>query len=381
MRIQARISWLVWGTLAILGVIGVWQRFTSGHLLANYGSYVPWGLWVAAYIYFVGLSAGAFLLSSLTYVFKVKALEPIGRLAIVISVITLLMALLSIWFDIGHMERFWFVFTRPNFHSMMAWMVWLYTAYFLLLIAELFLAFKPPSILRDQWLRILGSVGVPLAIAFHGGVGALFAVVGARVYWHSSLFPIFFLSGALTSGGALLLATVAWGWPESGERHQNLVRLLSRITLGLLLFDLLLEWAEISIPWWGGLAEHLAGLKLMLFGPFWWVFWIAHLLLGSLIPIFLLVRWPANPKLVGLAGALIAVLFMSVRLNVVIPGLAVPILPGIEEAIRHPRLATFYVPSLHEWLVLMFVVAVGILLFKFASTRFHLFETPSGVKS
>lgn len=381
MRIQARISWLVWGTLAILGIIGVWQRFTYGHRLTNYGSYVPWGLWVAAYIYFVGLSAGAFLLSSLTYVFKVKALEPIGRLALVISVITLLMALLCIWFDIGHMERFWLVFARPNFHSMMAWMVWLYTAYFLLLIAELFLAFRPASALRDQWLKILGSLGVPLAIAFHGGVGALFAVVGARVYWHSSLFPILFLSGALTSGGALLLATVAWGWPQSDQRHQNLVRLLSRITLGLLLFDLLLEWAEISIPWWGGLAEHVAGLKLMLFGPFWWVFWITHLLLGSLIPIFLLVRWPANPQRAGVAGALVAILFMSVRLNVVIPGSAVPILPGIEEAVLHPRLTTFYVPSLHEWLVLMFVIAVGILLFKFASTRFRLFETPSGVRS
>jgi len=378
-----RAGWWLWGVLAFLGVVGVWQRLTHGHLLAAYGSYVPWGLWVAAYIYFVGLSAGAFLISSLVYVFKVKAMEPIGRLSLVIAVITLFMALLSIWFDLGHMERFWYVFSRPNFRSIMAWMIWMYTAYLILLITELLLAFAQPTPLRRRWLTLLGSLGVPLAIAFHGGVGALFAVVGARPYWHSSLFPILFLSGALTSGGALLLSVVAWLWPRRpgasveraarDEAHRQLVMLLARITLGLLVFDLLLEWAEISVPWWGGMAEHVAGLRLMLFGPFWWVFWIVHLLLGSLVPVILLIRVPSDPRWAGLAGALVAILFMSVRLNIVIPGLAVPILPGLEQAIRHTRLMTYYVPSLHEWLVLAFVVALGTLTFGLARKYLNLF--------
>ncbi|MBI1953208.1 MAG: polysulfide reductase NrfD [Candidatus Omnitrophica bacterium] len=367
-------GWRVWGILAILGAIGVFQRFAFGHQLAAYGSLVPWGLWVAAYIYFVGLSAGAFLLSSLVYVFKVKALESIGRLALVTAVITLFMALVSIWFDIGHMERFWYVFLRPNFRSMMAWMIWMYTAYFLLLLVELRLAFQPGSLKRDRLLSLLGSVGVPLAIAFHGGVGALFAVVGARPYWHTGLFPILFLSGALTSGGALLLAVVALRWPEKDESHGRLVRLLSKITLGLLLFDLLLEWAEVSVPLWGGTAYHTEGLKLMLFGPFWWVFWIFHLFLGSLVPIWLLVRFPTDTQKAGWAGALIAVLFMSVRLNIVIPGLAVPILPGLDQAVLNPRLTASYVPSLHEWLVLAFVVALGLGMFGASRKFLNLYE-------
>lgn len=361
-------GWFCFGALALLGLIGISQRFIFGHQLAHYGSYVPWGLWVAAYIYFVGLSAGAFLLSSLVYVFRVKTLEPIGRLALVVSVITLFMALLSIWFDIGHMERFWYVFIWPNFSSMMTWMIWLYTAYFILLLAELYLVFRP-AVRNLRLLPILGGLGIPLAIAFHGGVGALFAVVGARPYWHTSLFPILFLSGALTSGGALLLAIVAWIWPSQNPGHLPLVKLLAKITLGLLLFDLLLEWAEISVPLWGGMAEHVSGLKLMLFGPFWWVFWMGHLLLGSLIPIWLLIRKSSDPKALGLAGALIALFFMSVRLNIVIPGLATPVLHGLEGAIRNLRLTTFYVPSLHEWLVLCFVVAVGILMFGLARRR------------
>lgn len=363
-----KLGWFGFAALIVLGLIGVAQRFLYGHQLANYGSYVPWGLWVAAYIYFVGLSAGAFLLSSLVYVFRVKILEPIGKLSLVVAVITLFMALISIWFDIGHMERFWYVFIRPNFSSMMAWMIWLYTAYFILLLAELFLVFQP-STKNQRYLLALSVLGVPLAIAFHGGVGALFAVVGARPYWHTSLFPILFLSGALTSGGALLLTIVAWTWPAHSPGHFQLVRLLSKITLGLLLFDLLLEWAEISVPLWGGMAEHVQGIKLMLFGPFWWVFWIGHLLLGSLIPIWLLIRKSSDPKTLGWAGALIALFFMSVRLNIVIPGLATPILHGLEGAIRNPRLTTFYVPSLHEWLVLCFVVAIGIWMFWLARRK------------
>ena len=45
----------------LLGIYGWYDRFAYGHLHANYGSIVTWGLWIAAYIYFIGLSAGSFL--------------------------------------------------------------------------------------------------------------------------------------------------------------------------------------------------------------------------------------------------------------------------------------------------------------------------------
>ncbi len=175
--------------------------------------------------------------------FQIKALRKIGRLALFTAALTLMMALLSIWFDLGHMWRAYEVMTRPNFTSMMAWMVWLYSAYFLLILAELWfelrcdlaalatrpglfrpvyrvlsLGWKCPQTTQEaeachrqseRVMRVLGSLGVPLAIAFHGGVGALFATLSARPYWHSSLFPIMFLTGALVSGGALILAMTA----------------------------------------------------------------------------------------------------------------------------------------------------------------------------
>ena len=53
-----KIFWGITIVALIFGLIGLFDRMTNGHLHTNYGSYVPWGLWVAGYIYLIGLSAG-----------------------------------------------------------------------------------------------------------------------------------------------------------------------------------------------------------------------------------------------------------------------------------------------------------------------------------
>lgn len=384
---------LAWGAASAYGAAGLIQRLLTGHELANYGSYVPWGLWVAEYIYFVGLSAGAFLLSSLVYVFGVKRLEPIGKLALFTAFVTLLSALLAIWLDLGHPFRFWNVYTSPQPTSMMAWMVWLYTGYFLLVMAELWLALRGDLVTRSgqsgpigrlaglltfgfrdatpvaqaadrRRLRILGILGIPLAVAFHGGVGALFGVIGARPYWNTSLFPIIFLISALASGGALLTFVVAYFWPaQQTQQHRDTVSLLGRLTLGLLAFDLLMEWAEVSINLYAAIPAHSDAYRAMLFGPFWWVFWIGHLALGSALPIALLALFPRSPKIVGAAGGIIAALFITVRTNIVVPGLVIPELRGLERAYTDARLTFSYMPSLLEYQVALFVATLGVALF------------------
>ncbi|GAB6166346.1 polysulfide reductase NrfD [Thermostilla marina] len=386
---------LIWLVLLLVGLPGVVTWLTSGRDAAAYGSYVPWGLWVSAYIYFIGLSAGAFLLSSLVYVFGVKKLEKIGRMALILAVTTLFIALLSIWIDLGHKWRFWEVFTRPHFTSMMAWMVWLYTAYFILILAELWfdlrcdlsqlasqggslaplyrllsLGHKCPSgdgaaACREKsrkTLQVLGALGIPLAIAFHGGVGALFATLSARPYWHSSLVPIFFLTGALLSGGGLLMAIVALTGDDN-EQTRDVLKFLGKIVLGLLVFDLLLEWAEFSIPLWYAVGSENAPIYMVLFGKFWYVFWIVHLLLGAAIPLVLLLAKPGSRVASLVGGGLIALTFLAVRLNIVIPAQVVPQLEGLQNAFIDKRLRFEYVPSVFEWSMVAFIAALGITIF------------------
>jgi molybdopterin-containing oxidoreductase family membrane subunit len=391
-RTTKAILWVLWLAASAFGAAGIWDRFAHGHRDANYGSYIVWGLWVSAYIYYIGLSAGAFLLSSLIYVAGLKKLERIGKMALLVAVITLCMALLSIFFDLGRMERAHRVMTSPNFSSMMGWMVWLYSAYFLLLLAELWFALRPDlavwaarSDWRGQigrliartkgplneaqaadahsWLRWLGTFGVPLAITFHGGVGALLGTVSARSYWHTPLMPILFLVGALLSGGALMTFAVAAFWPHRDVAWRETLHLLGKIVLGLVAFDLLLEWAEISIPLWYGVGHEATLMKRVLFGEYWYAFWIFHILLGAIVPSLLILFRRRSPFAVGSAGLLVACTFLAVRLNMVVPGLVDPNLHELETAFTDRRLVFHYLPSMFEWQVTLGMVAMGCALF------------------
>ena len=387
-----RAFWAV-GFLGLIPLgIGIYVRLTTGHEEASYGSIVPWGLWVAQYIYFIGLSAGSFLLSSLVYVFGVKRFEPIGRLAVFTAIVALVLALLTIWMDIGHLERFWHVFVYPNFTSPMAWMIWLYTAYFVLLIAEFWLLMRRDLVVARRlpgWrglaariaalrarddsdesleadmrkVKVIAAIGVPLAILFHGGVGALFGVLSSRPYWHSGLFPIIFLASALASGGALL--TVASAIFQEGWRaHRQMIIDLGRVVLGLLLLDALFQFSEILVGVYGSEPGYVASLQLALQGPYWYVFWIGQVGIGLALPIAILAtRLGRDPRFVTLACAAVVLGFIGVRLNIVIPGMAVEEIAGLVRAVDDPRYMSDYFPSGFEWLVSFGVGGFGLILF------------------
>jgi len=376
-----------------VGAFGLYDRLVWEHLHVDYGTAVPWGLWVAAYAYLIGISAGAFLLSTLVYAFGVKRLEPIGKLALFTAVCALGVAMFSIVLDLGRPERSLELFTRTNFHSVMGWMIWLYSAYFVLLVAELWVALRadfvawserrgisgtlarvltagrrdvsPEALERDRGiLRVLAALGIPLATAFHGGVGALFGAAIARPYWNTGLTPIIFLIGALLSGGALLtFVAMVFGPAPGSQEHTETVVFLGRIVLGLLLFDALLEWAEYSIGLYGGIPAEVDALRVFLFGSYAWVFWGVHVALGVAVPALILTVRGKSPVWVGLAGLLIAVTFFSVRLNIVIPALVTPELH--DEALQGVfiRPAVTYFPTLTEWLTQLWICATGALAF------------------
>jgi len=395
---------MLWLAALAVGLVGVIQRLVSQHELANYTSAIPWGLWVSLYVNFISVSAGAFLLSALVYVFGMRRLEPVGKLALFTALVSLVTALIFIWFDLGHMERFYRVFTDGNPMSMMAWMVWLYTAYFVVLVVELWFAMRadlvetagepglkgrvaslllgrfreafgqrgilPLSERHDREkdmrvVRTLGAIGVPLAVGFHGGVGALFGVVGARGFWNAPLYPVMFIIAALTTGGALLAAAVAFFWPDrDSEKHRDLVNSLTSITIGLLAVYIILLWSEYSITWYADIPATAEPLYQVLGGPYPWVFWVFTVALGATIPIALfMVNRGRSTVLAGLACAFIVVGFVGNRLNVVIPGLVVPQIEGLDTAYIDSRLSYDYFPSLMEWLVVIFVGAVGVAIF------------------
>ena len=209
---------------------------------------------------------------------------------------------------------------------------------------------------------MLGILEIPLVIAFCGGVGLLFATVAAHPVWHHPIYPVLFVTDSLVSGGALLLALVALTRDGGTDEGRSLLKTLSYTIAGLVVFDLLLECSRFATPLWHVAGGESEAIRLILFGKFWYVFWIVHILLGAGIPLILLLWKPASRSAAALGGGLVASTFLAVRLNIVIPGQVIPALKGLEEAYVGRRLAFDYVPSVFEWSVVMFLAAAGIAL-------------------
>ncbi len=384
--------WVIFALIFALGIPGLYDRLVYGHLHVNYGQFVTWGLWVTVYVFFIGADTGAFLLSTLAYVFGIKKYEPLGRLSLFTALITLLASVILITFDLGHPLRAIRVVISPNFSSMLAWVVWLYIIYTIILVSELWLLMRvdlvraksrggisglsarilafgsrqtsPESVKRDRRIvRILGVVGIFVSIAFLGAVGAIFAVVGARPFWHTGLLPITFLVSAVLSGGALVVC-LAPLFVRGGEGFREVVGSLAKLLGWLLAFGLLTLISEIVVTLKGGIPSHTAALWIMMTGRFAWVFWVLQIGGGIFIPLFLLFGRPRlNLKTSAIASFLILIGVFAFRLNMVIPQLSVPAFPGLPEAYHSSRTLTSYIPSLTEWALLFFVVGFAGLIF------------------
>lgn len=351
-----RALWILTLVGFVIGLVGVFQRVVGGHTVAAYNTYVPWGLWVAAYAMMIGLSVGAYLVVALAYGFRVQALKPVAPIALFAALATLAGGLMAIWLDLGHPARFWRLFLATNPTSIMGLMVWFYTLYGILLIALIVLTQRNPD---ARSVRSLSLLGLPLVIIFGGAEGALFGVVSAQALWESGLTPILFLVEGALSGVALVLFLSV----VLDRATEEAMRWLRGLVLGLLAAAIVLEWAEISTALYAGIPAKTASLNLVLFGPFWWVFWFFHVGLGIVVPALLLLFLNRQPWALATAGGLLALTAIASKLNLVIPALVVPEFEGLRTAFTGTGLTFNYFPTLAEWLLLVWIVSLSALVF------------------
>ncbi|WP_048600921.1 NrfD/PsrC family molybdoenzyme membrane anchor subunit [Rubeoparvulum massiliense] len=384
-------GWII--TLSLLFLAGgyfIAERLIRGLEVTNLTSSMPWGAWIAFYIFFVGLSAGSFLLSSLIYVFNMREFEKVGKAALFTAIICMVVAGTFVFVDLGRPERVLNAIIFWNVTSILSWEVHFYIVYVLLLSVELYIAMREDLVRlrtsetikgkiarlltskksvisaytqkRDHlWMKILGMIGIPLAIfGVHGGTGTLFAVVKARVGWNTALFPIIFVVSAMVSGTALLLAMyIIKRKAQRKSIDQKMVQKLSALMIAFLIVDLGLQFFEYLVGFYGLEHEHLATLRTTMASPFSWSFWGVQLFLGSLIPIVLFfwrrTRTSVNAMLA--AAILIVIGIIGVRFNIVVPALIVPLFDGLP--------AGYYYPTLSEWMSTIGIIAFGLLLYTF----------------
>jgi protein NrfD len=360
--------WMLGIVALLVGGIGLVQRFLYGLRPTDLGSFVPWGLWVAAYEYFVWLEVGSlFMFTLLVYIFKWKApLAGMARTLYLTAVAILGMALILIGLDLGHPLRVWHVVAYPQWGSLMTWMIWLHILYMGVLLGKLAIELRPPSARLKQVSTWLSYASLPLGMALVVVAGSVFGVVLARPSWQGTALPLYFLLSALVAGTGLLTFQFIWFWP--GKRDQAYLAMaqrLGQLLLGLLIVGLIASALGGLVILYPGVPAQATALQLTLFGPYWWVYWIFHIGLGVIVPIGLLLTTTQTARRIGVAAGLLIVTFIAVPLNIVIPPqLAVEAVEkGLVTAYQGPGLAASYFPTMSEWLLLLFALAFGLLVF------------------
>ena len=168
---------------------------------------LQWSVLIVLYPFITGLVAGAFILASLERVFRVEAVKPTYRLALLTALAFLLDAPLPLQLHLGHPERSPEMYFTPHSTSAMAMFGYVYLWYLMaVLVLEIWLDYRRDIVLWSQeskgLLRLiykvmtLGSsniserslaidervgwivtlIGIPSAFLLHGYVGFIFRI-------------------------------------------------------------------------------------------------------------------------------------------------------------------------------------------------------------
>ena len=388
---RLRVAWYAFvGLLVAGGAYAAYLRLTQGMASTNLTSIVPWGAWVAFYIYFVGLSAGAFLVSTLANVFDVGKMHRIDRDALFAAIISMAVALLFVWIDLGRMDRMYYPFIWRQFTSALSWEVHAYVAYIGILVTELYFSMRidlarvaertsglkkrfyaalalgrldtseGSEAFDQRWLKRAGIVGIPLAIFMvHGGTGVLFAVSKARPYWNSGLFPVIFVISALLSGTALVMVIYVLRTRlfDGDSVDPDLLDRLAQLLIGFIIIDAALTAIETFIAIASVHPHEIETWNVIMYGPMSWSFWWFMIGFSWVFPMVLLSNrsWRRTPAVMVLAGLSVVVGIVAVRFNIVVPAQVMPVMEGLPHG--------SYFPTVVEWGTSVGMIGVGLLLY------------------
>jgi molybdopterin-containing oxidoreductase family membrane subunit len=227
------------GTLGYLGAMA-WL-FMEGVGLWGINIPVGWGFAIANFVWWIGIGHAGTFISAVLLLLRQKWRTSINRFA---EAMTLIAASMAGLFPILHLGRPWFTYWLapypdrmnlwPQWRSPLVWDVFAISTYLLVSLLFFYLGLLPDlATLRDRavgrfkrvayglaalgwrgearhWARhesgylLLAGLATPLVVSVHSVVAMDFAI-GNTPGYHSTIFPPYFVAGALFSGFAMVL--------------------------------------------------------------------------------------------------------------------------------------------------------------------------------
>jgi Ni/Fe-hydrogenase subunit HybB-like protein len=319
---------------------------------------LQWSVLIVLYPFLTGLVAGAFILASLERVFRVEAVKPTYRLALLTALAFLIVAPLPLQLHLGHPERSLEMYLTPHRASAMAMFGFVYLWYLMaVLLLEIWLDYRRDIVLMAQSSRgikrllyralSLGSdnisegalrvddrvgwtvtlIGIPSAFMLHGYVGFIFGSVKANPWWSTPLMPVVFLFSAMVSGIALvLLMYMVTSLIRRTAIDMNCLDTIAKYLFYTFVIDFTLEMLDLIHRIYEA-DESFRSLDFMVHTRLFLSQIVLQIFLGTLAPLALLaltqlmrLAVPVRKRMYALAAILTIIGIFAMRWNVVIGG-------------------------------------------------------------
>ncbi|HOI30840.1 MAG TPA: polysulfide reductase NrfD [Melioribacteraceae bacterium] len=302
-------------TLSMLGlfVIGLGLTFWYGVGMWGNNNPVGWAFDIVNFVFWVGIGHAGTLISAILFLFRQKWRTGIARFAEGMTIFAVMTALL---FPLIHVGRPWldgWLMPYPNQHGLwvnftspLLWDVFAVSTYFLVSLIFWYVGLIPDfATLRERtsgkikkviystfslgwrfsnrhWQHyemvylILAGFATPLVLSVHTIVSFDFAV-SILPGWHTTIFPPYFVAGAVFSGFAMVQNVLIFVRKIFNYEHIITLDTLEKMNKIMLVTGSMVGYAyamEFFIAWYSGVQPEQFTFLNRAFGPYAWAYWI-----------------------------------------------------------------------------------------------------------
>lgn len=353
----------------IATAIALYRMVNGLGAATNMNDGYPWGIWLGFDLYGgVAMAGGGFTIAAAIYIFNWKKYKPIGRPAILTAFLGYLLAVIALFFDIGHPFRLWHPSIMWQVHSIM-WVVAIHVILYTTTLAiesspMFFEKFKMPKVLKFLKRYMVWAVifGCMLSTLHQASLGAVFLIAPSKMsplWFVGSFMPYMFLISAIAMGLAMvstesMLSCKAFNHKIDNEIFFGLARGLLTTLIIYLVVKVYYLFTTNSL----GLAFN-GSMPSMMF--------LLEMAIGIIIPIVFLLNKKVRTSLNGIATVnwLVIIGVLVNRMNACLFSF---------DQYNTSVVGAGYFPSAMELLFTLGLISLGVVLFKMAAKYLPLFK-------
>ena len=312
---------------AVIAAIGIalWMVQLSGGMVQTaMRNLDSWGLYITMFMFFVGLSAGGLIISSVPKAFGIKGFGGISKVAVMTSIAATVAAIGFVVVDLGQPLRVWELFAYSNLGSPLMWDIIVLMVYLILSCVYLWAQVQSErGKVSHAALRVISVVALVCAVLVHSVTAWIFGLQQSHEMWHTALLAPWFVSSALVCGtGLVMCAAVALRAAGYLKWDQSDLVKLAKLLAVFLLVDLYFFGCDLLTEGFPA-ASGMAVVDMLVSGPLAPFFWGEIVLSVVAVVLCVVPQLRTTPLMVVAGLCAIAAIFCK-RAQLLVGGFQLP---------------------------------------------------------